>query len=57
MRYSFKQQRANSTETEVKCDVCKGTGLQSVHKAAQPGHRIFPAKCPKCAGKGRLKMA
>jgi DnaJ-class molecular chaperone len=57
MRYSFKQQRANSEETEVRCDVCKGTGFQAVHKPTQPGHRIFPAKCAKCAGKGRLRIS
>lgn len=57
MRYSFKEQRANSRATEIRCDVCKGTGLQAVTKAAAPGRRIFPAKCPKCAGKGQLKIA
>lgn len=56
MRHSFKQQRANAPETEVRCDVCKGTGLQAVNKPAQPGRRIFPAKCAKCGGKGRLKI-
>ncbi len=57
MRYSFKQQRANSQATEVRCDMCKGTGLKAVAQPTTPGRRIFPPKCSKCAGKGQLRHA
>jgi hypothetical protein len=35
-----------------KCPVCKGTGSLPVKQAAQPGRRIYPARCARCDGKG-----
>jgi DnaJ-class molecular chaperone len=57
MRYSFRKLREASTDVEVRCDACNGTGFQPVTKPAQPGRRLFPAKCVKCGGKGRLRIA
>ena len=37
---------------EHKCPVCKGTGLQKVKQPAQPGRKIYPARCERCDGKG-----
>jgi DnaJ-class molecular chaperone len=55
MVVSFREQRETSKEVEVRCDACKGTGLQAVKQPAEPGRRIFPARCAKCDGKGRIK--
>jgi DnaJ-class molecular chaperone len=38
---------------EVKCDACNGTGSQSAQKP-EPGRRIYPGRCKKCGGKGRI---
>jgi DnaJ-class molecular chaperone len=38
---------------EVRCDACDGTGRQPVRQP-RPGHRIYPAPCKKCDGKGRI---
>jgi hypothetical protein len=38
---------------ELKCRTCKGTGFAAVVQPAQPGRRIYPARCMKCQGKGR----
>lgn len=38
--------------TEHKCPVCKGTGFTPVKQPAQPGRRIYPARCERCDGKG-----
>jgi DnaJ-class molecular chaperone len=37
---------------EHKCPVCKGAGLLPVKQPAQPGRRIYPARCKRCDGKG-----
>ena len=55
MTISFREQRQASTEVEVKCDACNGTGFQAINKAAQSGRRIYPATCPRCVGKGRVR--
>ena len=39
--------------TEVKCRACNGTGFLAVIQPAQPGRRIYPPSCRKCASKGR----
>jgi DnaJ-class molecular chaperone len=57
MPASFREQRETSDKVEVLCDVCKGTGFQAVKQPAEPGRKIFPAKCPKCGGKGRLTVS
>jgi DnaJ-class molecular chaperone len=41
--------------TEDVCPACDGTGVQKVKQPAQPGHKIYPAKCEECLGKGRIK--
>jgi DnaJ-class molecular chaperone len=38
--------------TEHKCRACKGTGFPVVKQPAQPGRKIYPARCEKCDGKG-----
>lgn len=58
MVFSFREQRETSTEVEVRCEACNGTGLQPARQPSKStGRRIYPAKCAKCAGKGRLKVA
>jgi DnaJ-class molecular chaperone len=41
---------------EVKCDACNGSGRQPARETA-PGRRIFPGRCAKCGGKGRVPKA
>jgi DnaJ-class molecular chaperone len=48
----MKQLPANSTE--LKCPACDGTGFPKVTKAVPPGHKIYPAPCKECSGKGRI---
>jgi DnaJ-class molecular chaperone len=40
---------------ETICPACDGTGLQKVKQPTQPARKIYPAKCPACLGKGRIK--
>jgi hypothetical protein len=54
---SLREHREISDEVEVRCDACNGTGLQPVQQPTQPGQRIYPTRCPKCGGKGRLKVS
>jgi DnaJ-class molecular chaperone len=42
---------------EHKCPVCKGTGFPAVKQPAEPGRRIYPARCERCDGKGRVEAA
>jgi DnaJ-class molecular chaperone len=37
---------------EFKCPACKGTGFPAVKQPAQPGRKIYPARCERCDGKG-----
>lgn len=39
---------------EELCPSCAGTGLAKVRQAAKPGRRVYPPKCAKCGGKGRI---
>ena len=57
MKASFKELRKNSKEVEIRCDACDGRGIPSAVQPLQPGRRVYPAPCRKCAGKGRLKVA
>lgn len=41
---------------EVKCEACGGNGHQPAHET-EPGRRIFPGRCTKRGGKGRLPKA
>jgi DnaJ-class molecular chaperone len=42
---------------EFKCPACKGTGFPAVKQPAQPGRKIYPARCERCDGKGWVKAA
>ena len=59
MPASFREQRANSKKPEIKCNACEGRGFEAIRQP-QPrksiGRKIYPAKCAKCAGKGRLRI-
>ena len=39
---------------EELCSACAGTGLAKVRQPAKPGRRVYPPKCAKCGGKGRV---
>jgi DnaJ-class molecular chaperone len=43
---------ANPNEQE--CPACNGTGYPVVTQPVQPGHKIYPAPCKNCGGKGRI---
>jgi DnaJ-class molecular chaperone len=46
---------AKSPERE--CPVCKGTGFPPVKQPKEPGRKIYPARCERCDGKGRVEAA
>jgi DnaJ-class molecular chaperone len=50
----MKKLESEEASAEVKCPACEGTGFPKVKQPAQPGRRIYPAPCQKCAGKGRV---
>jgi len=37
----------------VMCNACNGTGFRSAPEP-EPGRRIYPGRCRKCGGKGRI---
>jgi DnaJ-class molecular chaperone len=39
---------------EELCSACGGTGLAKVRQQAKPGRRVYPPKCTKCGGRGRI---
>jgi DnaJ-class molecular chaperone len=39
---------------ERECPACKGTGFQPVKQPKAPGRRIYPPRCGRCDGKGRI---
>jgi DnaJ-class molecular chaperone len=43
--------------TERKCPACKGTGFPKVAQPVRPGRKIYPVRCEKCGGKGRITKA
>jgi DnaJ-class molecular chaperone len=43
--------------TEHKCPACKGAGFPAVKQPAQPGRKIYPARCERCDGKGWVEAA
>ena len=49
--------KMSAKPAEFKCPACKGTGLQAVKRAAQPGRKIYPARCERCDGKGWVEPA
>jgi DnaJ-class molecular chaperone len=42
---------------EQRCLACDGAGFPAVKQPAQPGLRIYTARCKACAGKGRIWKA
>ena len=42
-----------SESVEIKCDACNGTGSLPASQP-EPGRRIYPGRCAKCRGKGRV---
>jgi len=42
---------------EQRCLACDGAGFPAVKQPAQPGRRIYTARCKVCAGKGRILKA
>jgi DnaJ-class molecular chaperone len=54
---AVKKLKSKDASTEVKCSACDGTGFQAVAQPAQPGRKIYPARCKRCLGKGRIKSA
>lgn len=37
----------------IKCDACDGSGSLPVQEP-EPGCKIYPGRCTKCGGKGRV---
>lgn len=52
----MKRPKPKRAVAEVECSACEGTGFQPVKQPAQPGRKIFPARCQQCSGKGRLEL-
>jgi DnaJ-class molecular chaperone len=47
--------KLSAKPTEQKCPACKGTGFPAVKQPAEPGRKIYPARCSNCGGKGRIR--
>jgi DnaJ-class molecular chaperone len=47
--------RTKSDSIEHKCVACRGTGFAAIKQRAQPGRRIYPPRCAKCHGSGRIR--
>jgi DnaJ-class molecular chaperone len=41
---------------EQECLACDGTGFLAVVQPKQQGRRIFPPRCSKCEGKGKIPI-
>jgi DnaJ-class molecular chaperone len=39
---------------EILCSACVGTGLAKARQQTKPGRRVYPPKCAKCGGRGRI---
>ena len=48
--------RKKSPPSERKCEACNGTGFSEVKQPAEPGRKIYPPRCVKCGGKGRIAV-
>jgi DnaJ-class molecular chaperone len=46
---------SKSGPVERKCVACRGTGFAAVKQPARPGRRIYPPRCAKCHGSGRIR--
>jgi hypothetical protein len=42
---------------EVERPACPDTGLSPVKQPREPGRDIFPARCQRCVGKGRIEWS
>jgi DnaJ-class molecular chaperone len=42
---------------ERECSGCNGTGFMPVVQPKELGRRIFPPRCSKCEGKGRITVS
>jgi len=40
---------------ERECSGCGGTGFMAMVQPKEPGRRIFPPRCQKCEGKGKMR--
>ena len=40
--------------TEVKCPACFGIGYPTIKQPKQADRKIYPARCVRCSGKGRI---
>jgi hypothetical protein len=40
--------------SEYECQECNRTGFAIVTQPTRPGIRIYPERCNKCLGKGRI---
>jgi DnaJ-class molecular chaperone len=49
--------KLSAKPNEFKCPACKGTGFPVVKQPAQPGRKIYPARCERCDGKGWVAAA
>jgi DnaJ-class molecular chaperone len=49
--------KLSTKPAELKCPACKGTGFPAVKQPAQPGRKIYPARCERCDGKGWVEAA
>ena len=52
----MKKSKPKDVLPEVECPACDGTGFPKVKLSVQPGRRMYPAACEKCAGKGRIAV-
>ena len=53
--HSFKAWREKEPVSEQPCEACSGTGFAPVKASPDdPMRRVYPARCAKCGGKGRL---
>ena len=59
LRMNFmKKSKPKKVLQEVKCPACEGTGFPLVIlQPIKQGHKIYPARCEECAGKGRMELA
>jgi DnaJ-class molecular chaperone len=44
-----------SDVVEEICPACNGTGFLLVLRQPAPGKRIYPPRCAKCEGKGKIR--
>jgi DnaJ-class molecular chaperone len=42
---------------ERECSGCGGTGFMALVQPKEPGRRIFPPRCSKCEGKGKIAVS